>query len=419
MSINHGCVFIRINMIKKVTLTNFFSFRHQKITLLPDCNVLIGINGSGKSNFLRAIKLLRVGVLGSQDDNALQNLLISNWGGVDNIFCKGGGETEYSHSIGLEYLLDGKIISNYGAYDFHDDVLYKIVIIKKKGTDNYYISEKISNTNNDYILLDFINGSGRVRERKENEGVPFIQYDNYNPRELALSKISEFDSDRYLPLTMIKKAIKDIAVYNYFDTTQGSKLRSAMSATSSEKRLLADGSNLPQILNTIKIKAKKSYRKIQSMLSDVNENFTGFDFNILGSGFFELLLEESELNSSIHVTHISDGTLRYLCLLAILYNPERGSFICLDEPEVGLHPDMIHNITNAIKEAAMESTFLIATHSENVVDAFKLEQLRIFEKDDYNTSVIHVHSESDFKDWYKEFNPGQMWRLGDLGGKRW
>lgn len=305
-----------------------------------------------------------------------------------------------------------------GSITFRDDIIYKIIIVKKPSTDNYYVSEKIS-SDKGYTYLDFINGSGIVKERQASGDIPPIKYDDYNPQELALSKISEFDKDRYLPLVTIKKAIRDIIVYNYFDTTPSSKLRRAMSATSGVKKLLPDGSNLPQILNSIKINHKDYYRVIQSKLKDVNEMFNGFDFNFLGSGVFELMLDENQLNSSIHITHVSDGTLRYLCLLSILFNPERGSFICIDEPEVGLHPDMIYNIANSISEASENSTFLIASHSENVLNGFNVENIRVFEKDKLNCSKIKMFSENDFEGWYEEFSPGSMWRAGDLGGKRW
>ncbi|HFA51296.1 MAG TPA: chromosome segregation protein SMC [Bacteroidetes bacterium] len=407
-------------MIKSIKLTNFFSFQDEEVILNQQTNILVGINGSGKSNLLKAIKLLKIGVEGNADDSALRELIVDRWGGFDNIYCKARSDGGFKNSIGIEFRLNGKILSRFGngSITFRNDIIYKIILIKKPSTDNYYISEKIS-TISGYIYLDFINGSGKVRERQESGDIPPIKYDDYNPQELALSKISEFDKDRYLPLVTIKKAIRDIAVYTYFDTTPSSKLRRAMSATSGVKKLLPDGSNLPQILNSIKINHKDYYRVIQSKLKDVNEMFNGFDFNFLGSGVFELMLDENELNSSIHITHVSDGTLRYLCLLSILFNPDRGTFVCIDEPEVGLHPDMIYNISNSISEASEETTFLVVSHSENVLNGFNIDNIRVFEKDKSNSTKIKMFKEKDFEGWYEEFSPGSMWREGDLGGKRW
>ena len=400
-------------MIKEVKITNFFSFNQTTIKLSSDTNILIGINGAGKSNFLKAIKLLREGVAGI----GLKKHILDNLGGFDNSFFKGSKKHDDNQSIIIEYVFDGKEINQNGTgFVFTDDIIYQINITKSASLLNYYITEKITNYKG-FVYLDFANGIGHLNEKvsEKSNKTSLVRYNDFDPQELALKEIS--DTDRYFALTTIKKAIRDIFVYDYFDTTPKSLIRRPMLPTS-EKRLFADGTNLPQILNTIKINHKQHYKKIAEMLNEVNPNFSGFDFNFIG-GNIELMLEESGLDSSIHVSNISDGTLRYLCLLSILYNPERGRFICIDEPEVGLHPDMILNIANAIKEASEKTTLIISTHSDNLLNYFDIENVRVFEKDENNaTSVISYNSEH-FSDWYKEFSLGQMWKQGDLGGVRY
>lgn len=409
-------------MIRSIRLINFFSFRDERVTFNEQVNLLVGINGSGKTNLLKAVQLLKAGVEGNATDNALLELITQQWGGFDNIYCQSMNPSDFKDSIGLEFRLNANVLNQYneGKQEvFREDIIYTIRLIRKPAIDNYYLSEEIA-TEGGYSYLNFINGSGKVREgRAETNGIPFVPYDDYDPQELALSKISEFDKDRYLPLVIIKRAIKDLAVYNYFDTKPASKLRSGMSATAKERKLRFDGSNLPQILNTIKISNKPQFRLIQSKLQDINAFFSEIDFNMLGGGQFELMLGEEKLRSSVHVTHISDGTLRYLCMLAIFYNLQRGKLICIDEPEVGLHPDMVFNIASAIKEASADSTMLIATHSEQLLNHFRVEDVLVFEKAEDNTSIVRRFSEAEFEGWYEHFSPGQMWREGDLGGTRW
>ncbi len=416
-------------MIKSVKLTNFFSFKDDEIDLDSRVNLLVGINGSGKSNFLKAFQLLKTGVEGNQDDNALFKLLVEEWGGFENIYSSSETKGEHGNSIGLEFCFDGRALSTFGAFNFREDVVYKIEIIRQAGGSGYHVSESIrAKKEGGFIYLDFIHGAGKLSERSVPENgsasqssersIRWVNYEGYNPQELVLSKISALDKDQYLPLTIIKEAVKSIMVYNFFDTTPGSKMRRAASPTVL-KQLLPDGSNLPQLLNRLNLLHKPEFRKAQQILKDANPNFSGFDFNILGGGFIELYLDENGLKRSVHVAHVSDGTLRFLCLLAILFNPERGRFICIDEPEIGLHPDMIFNITSKIKEASDHTTFLISTHSPSILNAFKLDQIRVFEKNDANETETFTYSEEDFEGWYEEFNPGAMWRAGDIGGKRW
>jgi predicted ATPase len=402
-------------MIKEISITNFYSFGHETIKLQPDVTIMIGINGSGKSNFLKAVRLLKEGVAGK----GLRAHIFDDLGGFDNMLFKGKRETD---EIEIEYTFDGAAITNanYG-FRFYDDLAYKIKIFKTPGLQNYYIQEHIEtkkpHLDKGFIYLDFKNGIGRLHETLKEEGrTKLVSYSDYNPQELVLSEVS--DTDRYYALTTIRKAIRDILVYDYFDTTFKSPIRKATIATS-DKRLNSDGTNLPQILNTIKINHKSAYRKIVEILEEVNAGFSGFDFNLIGGSNIELMLEEKSLGSSVHVSNISDGTLRYLCLLAILYNPDRGKFICIDEPEVGLHPDMILNIADAIKEAAQASTLIITTHSADLLNYFKIENLRIFEKDDGNATKVISYTEQDFEGWYEEFTLGKMWKAGDLGGVRY
>ncbi len=401
-------------MIKKIIITNFYSFGEAVIPLHPEINMLIGINGSGKSNFLKAVRLLKEGI----DGAGLKKHILDNLGGFDNIYFKGNTDGRPANKISIEYTFDGDAITEgkYG-FKFSEDVVYTITFIKSPSYQNYYVVETLKSSRG-YEYLNFNNGAGHLNEKVEEGPTPkqnLIQYTDFDPQELVMKEVS--DTDRYHAITTIKKAIRDIFVYDYFDTTPKSNIRKPMLPTS-EKRLSPDGTNLPQILNTIKINYKTSYKKIAAMLNEVNPNFSGFDFNFIG-GNIELMLEEKGLNSSVHVSNISDGTLRYLCLLAILFNPDRGRLICIDEPEVGLHPDMILNIANAIKEASEASTLIISTHSDNLLNYFEVENLKVFEKNESNASEVNSYATAQFADWYEAFSIGQMWKQGDFGGVRY
>jgi len=394
-------------MIKEIKITNFYSFSEETIVLQPDVNILIGINGSGKSNFFKAVRLLKEGVAGM----GLKNYIINVLGGFDNIYFKGARESQMlANTVLINYHFDAEALKFFG-YSLNDDCNYAISFHRIPNTSNYYVYEQVKVAG--LSLLDFHNGEGGMNDDINN----WVSYKNFiDPTELALSKI--FDTDRYTTLSSLRSGINDISIYDYFDTMPRSQVRRAIIATS-DKRLNADGTNLPQILNTIKINHKESYKKIVTMLSEINTNFSGFDFNVIGGGNIELMLDEKGLNSSVHVSGISDGTLKYLCLLAILYNLERGKFICIDEPETGLHPDMILNIASAIMDASEQSTIVIATHSVDLLNYFKMENLRVFEKDENNATRVVVYKEEQFEGWYEEFTLGKMWVAGDFGGVRY
>jgi predicted ATPase len=153
-------------------------------------------------------------------------------------------------------------------------------------------------------------------------------------------------------------------------------------------------------------------------LNTINPYYTGINSNQL-PGITELWLEEEKFNRSVPSSHISDGTLKFLCLMSILYNPNRGFIVCIDEPELGLHPDMINTLHEAIEFASETSQIIISTHSAHLLNYFDIEQVRVFEKDENNATIVEQYSKADFAGWHQKFQTGKAWREGDIGGKRW
>lgn len=400
-------------MIKKVELTNFYSFGKTTIELHPETNILIGINGSGKSNFLKALRLLKEGVVGM----GLKKYVLDHLGGFDSIYHKSRYK-QSSNEISIIFTFDASLVQHQPEFLYkEEDIIYRITLIKSPGLQNYYVDESLYRSGGEYSYLSIMHGLIQLTERTSGAGnlISSLE-DELDPQELALKQV-QVNNDNLFAINVIRKHIRDIFIYDYFDTMPGSAIRRPMLATS-ENYLTSNGSNLTQLLNTIKINYKDSYRKIVEMLREVNPNFEGFDFNFIG-GNIELMLEERGFNSSIHVSNISDGTLRYLCLLAIICNPNRGKLICIDEPELGLHPDMILNLASAIKDAAADSTFVILTHSENLLNYFDIENLRVFEKDEQNGTIVKSFSTDQFAEWYEDYTIGQMWKQGDFGGVRY
>ena len=241
---------------------------------------------------------------------------------------------------------------------------------------------------------------------------------NYNldgGEDSVFSKV--VDKNRYVQVFAIREALKSVATYFYLNTSESSPIRRPV-MPSLAVRLLPDGGNLPQLLNKIKMNDRQAYKNIQKALMSVNPNYSDVGFNLLGSNI-ELMLEEEKLSRSIHVTHISDGTLRFLCILSIIYNSQRGSLVCIDEPETGLHPDMIAEMMDGLQAGCAGTQFIISTHSENVLNQVSVKDVMAFEKDEENASVVATFTQAEFQEWASSYATGRLWRNGDLGGNRY
>ena len=393
-------------MIKSIRFKNFFSFRDCKVEL-NNLNALIGINGSGKSNFIKAINLLKATIR----EGALPNLILNQWGGFDSMYFAGNNDVE--KVIELEFEFDEKLLKG-----FSTSVYYYIAFSKAGASQNYSLSECF-HTNDD-------NGNWDKKYFYMNSGVGSLSDGTKDvPKQLNAPTVNSesilsqgVDESVYLQIHTLRESIKNISAYNNFDTSANSAIRKPMLSTGVSARLNPDGGNLTSILNRIKINSKTNYNKIVDSLQTINPQYNGFDFNFIG-GNIELMLDEKGFDKSIHVTHISDGTLRFLCLLAIVHNPERGGLVCIDEPENGLHPDMIMDVVEAIKDTTDKTQFIIATHSDHILNNLSVENVLVCEKDDDNATIINTFRDKDYVEWASQYSTGRLWRNGHLGGNRY
>jgi predicted ATPase len=406
-------------MISKITLENFFSFRHPTtIELNPDINILVGINGSGKSNFLKAIHLLQESIVG----NFFPTVFLKEWSGYNEVI---NFNQEEKDAIILSFEFDKNVINNVmqkGGYQFSSNPIYDISIVQA-GTTSYYLKEKLYTNHikpdeNDFIYMEMDNAQGMI-SIQEGDKVGIQKYPqehsqiNFKSTELVLRQIS--DPDRFYPLFTLKRALEELSVYYYFDTSINSSIRQP-TGYGTETKLLPDGKNLMTILNNTKNNHPFNYDQIEDAIRKINPYFQDINFAFLGSKLY-LVLREKYLSRSVSIEHISDGTLHYLLLLSVLFNLERGYLVCIDEPETSLHPDMINTIAEAIKQASNSSQLIIATHSPLLLNSFDIDDILIFEKNNHNETV--VKSSQKFDEWTEDYLAGQAWLQGLIGGKRW
>ncbi len=177
-----------------------------------------------------------------------------------------------------------------------------------------------------------------------------------------------------------------------------------------------DTSNLGLVLNSIRQHPKEK-RKLLDYLKRAYEGIT--DFNVLVQGnTVQIFLEEGDV--SIPATRLSDGTIHYLCLLAILCHPKPPALICIEEPEVGLHPDMMRTIAELLVDASQRTQLIVTTHSDALIDALSdhPEYVVVCEKQDGVTQMRRLEPDK-LKVWLEKYSLGQLWTRGDIGGTRW
>jgi predicted ATPase len=113
--------------------------------------------------------------------------------------------------------------------------------------------------------------------------------------------------------------------------------------------------------------------------------------------------------------------MRFLCLLAILCDPDPPPLVCIEEPELGLHPDLLPKIADLLVSAAERTQLVVTTHSDPLVDAMtkRPEVVVVVEKHEGQPQAKRLESTEEMQRWLEKYRLGELWLRGEIGGTRW
>jgi predicted ATPase len=137
----------------------------------------------------------------------------------------------------------------------------------------------------------------------------------------------------------------------------------------------------------------------------------------VSAGSVQIYLHEDGLSVPVPATRLSDGTLRFLALLAILLNPESATLICVEEPELGLHPDALFLLAELLVEASAKTQVIVTTHSDALVSELTehAESVLVCDYGETGTELRRLDS-TKLTFWLDKYRLGEVWRLGKIGG---
>jgi predicted ATPase len=375
-------------LLRQVKLENLLSFRKTEVEL-RGLNVLIGANASGKSNLIEAIGLLQAApvdlstaILRLGGVRVVRSLSSSNL--VAAVECSG------INSEPLRYQLA-----------FSEDASGFVVIRES-------LSKLPPATGNIGEVTYYERASGSVNFGASLGSIPLTQsvFELYkNPADTT-------------PITRIGRQLEATRIYREFRTTGDSPVRRGVSS-SAQKDLLNDGGdNLAVVL--LDMLFTGAHDRVRAYLSRFCDRFNDVKIRLDGS-IAKTYIDESGLLEPLVSWRLSDGTLKFLCLLAVLLQPSPAPLICIEEPEVGLHPDAIQIVAEALVEASERTQLIVTTHSEALIDALsdRPEDVLVTERDFDNSTQFRRLDKEQLSLWLERYSLGQLWRKGEIGGNRW
>ena len=385
--------------LQKITIRGFKSIQSLNQLELMPINLLIGGNGAGKSNLIEFFKMLRamMGLRLAEFKNERPSLskFLGTKGGIDN-FLYGG--VQQTSEISAEFMFN----SGKNGYRFS---------VGPTADGGFSIREEAS----------YYAGWNRPESWWVESPAEF-RTESVLPKRAAESKEEEKDTrQRY-----IYDAISSWQIYQFHDTSQFSGARQP-SFVRDGFEFFFDGANLSAFLYSLKNHAlvnvseedsECAYGNIVDLIRVAAPYFDDFVLEPYKEGQdvkVKLQWRQRDMLMNLQPHHISDGTLRFMCLATVMLQPTPPKLIIVDEPELGLHPEALEALAETIRRCSEKTQFILATQSPAFADYFAPEEVLTVNRIN-GASVFERQSSTVLGKWLEEYSVGQLWRKNIIRG---
>ncbi|MCX6865307.1 MAG: AAA family ATPase [Verrucomicrobia bacterium] len=387
-------------LIHHLTPRNFLSFGSENNGIdLVALNVFIGPNGSGKSNLIEAISLLRAAPKEFAD-----------------VTRKGGGVTEWIWKGDPKGVASVDVVIEHP----HSEIPLRHVIEFRAEAQRFkLVDERVTESIEPPWGGDAISYYHGLKD-----GKPMVLTTTGAERSVSDALVRPdcsivgqlFDPSSFAELASLSQNYEKVRIYREWAFGRSAVFREPQQADMRNNFLEDDFSNLGLFLSKLR-KTPKAKKAIIENLRKLYDGLTDFEV-VAEGGSVQVFFTEGDF--VIPAARLSDGTLRFLCLLAILCDPEPPPLICIEEPELGLHPDILPTVADLLKSASERTQIIVTTHSDILVDAMTdcPESVVVCEKHKGQTEMTRL-SASELAVWLEKYRLGQLWIQGQLGGTRW
>jgi len=352
-----------------ISLAGYKSIRELKLfRLSKGLNVLIGANGSGKTNFIRFFELLG-------------HMMDPNKGLQNYVSARGRADAFLFRGMKVTPELNAHLIFGLNEYKF---------TLKAADDRSLFFSEESA---------PFSGPRFGITQNDQGSG----------HKESALIRKIGNSSEQW-----VKETIQGWRVYHFHDTSSSAPVMGLCNTVDNDI-LHGNAANLAAFLKKMAEYSPENYAQIEETVRQVAPFFGSFVLKEVSTGQTQLLWKDRYSDLTYYPHQLSDGSLRYICLATLLLQPEPASTIIIDEPELGLHPYAIKLLASLLHEAAGRSQLIVSTQASHLIDELSPEQVIVVNHRNGET-LFERQDPEKLHEWLKEYTMGQLWEKNELGG---
>lgn len=357
--------------LTKLTLRGYKSFREIKdLSLRSGLNVLIGANGSGKSNFISFFEMLGH----MMDKNlGLQSYVASKPNSAESFLFRGSSVTPAMEAE-LKFALNK----------------FEFKLAASEDGKLFFQKETVHFDGPHFGRATYNQGSGHF--------------------ESSLLKNATRSGEKFTV-----DAIKAWRAYHFHNTSPKAPMMLAVNAVGSDV-LAGNAANIADFLQTMEKGHKTYYDRIIQHIRQVAPFFGEFVLKPDSHDQVRLLWKEQGSDAVYFPSQFSDGTIRFICLATLLLQPNPPATLILDEPELGLHPHAIMVLAGMLRLAEEKCQIIVSTQSSALVDYLNIEELLVVDRVD-GASVIKRPSAEEYAVWLQDYSLSEIWNKNLMGGR--
>ena len=339
-----------------IEIKGYKSIKDARIELRP-INILIGANGSGKSNFLSFIEFL----------NHLYERKLTKYIDLN------GGEDKFLH---------------HGS----------------KITEQLQATLSFNNQVNGYSFTLEKGTEGLLFKRE------YLLYHNHPVNIAEFAKESNIKTSVGYRAQYVRKYIQGLKKYHFHDTGKNSPFNKLSRIPNDTFFPYEKGDNLAAFLYWIQQNNMLIYQRIIKVIQSIAPYFSDFYFQANTEGYVRLSWQDKYSSTVYGATDLSDGTIRFIALAALFLQPNLPQTIIIDEPELGLHPFALSKLAGMIKSAAAKgSQVIVATQSTDLLSYFEPDDIIAVDQKE-GASVFNRLKQDELDIWLNDYSLGELWK---------